>query len=69
MTSDHAGCLFWLEYLDMSDKDQKELATKIHADWDAATEQGETLTVMDCQWIALSFWSRVREVEITMAGH
>ena len=38
MTTDHAGCLSWLEDLDMSNKDQKELATKIHMDWDVATK-------------------------------
>ena len=68
LSTDHFGCLIWLEDLDTSDYNQLELANRIHEQWDRADEQKEMFTTLDCQRTALTFWSCVREVEYTMGG-
>ena len=55
LSTDHFGVLLWLEDLDTSDHDQRELANRIHESWHAANDRKETFTVLDCQRIALSF--------------
>ena len=42
MTTYQAGCLFRLEDIETSNKDQKEFCGKIHAAWDAAINKNET---------------------------
>ena len=56
-STNHFGCLVWLEDLDTNDPNQRKLANKIHEHWDRADERKETFTVLDCQRIALAFWS------------
>ena len=69
LSTDHFGVLVWLEDLENSDPNQCELAKIVHEQWDRADERKETFTVLDCQRIALAFWSQVREVEWTMGGN
>ena len=68
LSTNHFGCLFWLEDLENNNPNQRKLAIKIHKQWDRADEWKKTFTVIDCQCIALAFWSRVREVEWTMGA-
>ena len=68
LSTNHFGVLLWLEDLDTNDHNQRELANCIHESGDAADDRKETFTELDCQRIALSFWSRVREVEYTVFG-
>ena len=57
LSTNHFGCLLWLEDLDTNDHNQHELANCIHQSWDRADEWKETFTALDGQQIALTFWS------------
>ena len=55
LSTDHFGCLVWLEDLGNNYPNKPELANKIHEQWDRTDKPKETFTVLDWKRIALVF--------------
>lgn len=67
MTVTEVTVLYWIKYLDATDKDQEELGKLIHKSWDSAEAKGVTFTVETCRKIGHKYWESVRQNQVTLS--